>query len=144
MKAKVTCVGPPSRDSLSTSQSRIKEVICSTGKCIAFLSFPHCLQNGISSRLVRMLQVPGQTLCNCPGEGKGLVLSQERILLESFPGGLPTRSLWKREKKGEVGERQSFYFLFIFYVPTTSFRLSEVNCRFAFYCLCLKPIPFYL
>lgn len=73
------------------------------------------------------------------GEGKGLVLSQERILLESFPGGLPARSLWKREKKGEVGERQSFYFL-IFYVPTTSFRFSEAKLQI---CILLSLLETY-
>ena len=73
------------------------------------------------------------------GKGKGLVLSQERILLESSPGGFPTRSLWKREKKGEVGERQSFYFL-IFYVPTTSFRFSEAKLQI---CILLSLLETY-
>ena len=73
------------------------------------------------------------------GEGKGLVLSQERILLESFPGGLPTPTLWKRGKKGEVVERQSYYFL-IFYVPTASFRFSEPKLQI---CILLSLLETY-
>ena len=72
VKAKAIQAGPPSRDSLSTSQSRIEEVICSIGKRIAFLSFPplfaewYLLQAGEDAS-----RVPGQMLRNCPGGGEG-------------------------------------------------------------------------
>lgn len=72
VKAKAIQAGPPSRDSLSTSQSRIEEVICSIGKRIAFLSFPplfaewYLLQTGEDAS-----RVPGQMLRNCPGGGEG-------------------------------------------------------------------------
>ena len=112
----------------------------------ASLSFPspHCLQNGISSRLVRVL--PGfQARCSliALGEGKGQVLSQERILLESFPGGPPLPSLWKRGKGERWGKENHSTSLFSMSPPQVSGFLNR-NCRFAFYCLCLKPIPFLL
>ena len=61
------------------------------------------------------------------GEGKGLVLSQERTLLDSSPGGLPDPFFLEDRKKGE-GKREAFYFL-IFYIPTTSFRFSEPKLK---------------
>lgn len=89
-----------------------EEVIGTIGKRIAFLSFPPLF----AERCLLQAGEDGsrpQGSVIALGEGKGLVLSQERTLPDSFPGGL-LLSLEER-KKGE-GERQSFYFL-IFYIP---------------------------
>lgn len=104
VKAKATCVGPPSRDSLSTSQSRIKEVICSPGKRIAFLSFPplfaewYLLQAGEDAS-----RVPGQTLSNCPGEGEGAGFITGKDSPGVFSRRLPNPLSLEEGKEGRGG-----------------------------------------
>jgi len=94
-----------------------EEVIGTIGKRIAFLSFPplfaeRCLlQAGEDGSWPR-----GSVIAL--GEGEGLILSQERTLPDSFPGGL---LLSLEERKNGEGRRQSFYFL-IFYIPRRKFQ----------------------
>lgn len=140
VKAKAISAGPPIRDSLSTSQSRIEEVICSIGKRIAFLSFPplfaewYLLQVGEDAS-----RVPGQMLRNCPGGGEGAGFIAGKDSPGFFSRRPPNPYSLEEGKKGEVGERQSFYFL-IFYVPTASFRFFEPKLQI---CILLSLLETY-
>lgn len=130
--------GPASGDFLSTARaSHLRKSSAPLANALPSFPSPHCLQNGVSSRLVRT--VPGQDSVIALGEGKGLVLSQERTLWDSFPGGLLIPSLSGRERQNRTEEerkRQSFYFL-IFYIPTTSFGFSKPKLKI---CI-IQPLP---
>lgn len=71
--------------------------------------------------------------------GKGLVLSQER---DSLPGDLLIPSLSRREKReGRENKIRSTSFFSI--SPPQVSDFLNWNWRFAFFCLCPKPIPFF-
>lgn len=111
--------------------------------CFLFLSFPplfaewYLLQAGEDAS-----RVPGQTLGNCPGGGEGAGFITGKDSPGVFPGGLPTRL--SEEGKKERWGKDNHSTLFIFYVPTTSFRFSEAKLQICILLSLLKPIPFLL
>lgn len=115
--------GPPRRDFLSTSpESCIEEVIGTIGKCIAFLSFPPLFVERCLLQAGEEGSRRGSIIAW--GEGKGLVLSQERDSSRRPPNPF---SLWKRERRERI-KGESLYFLLL-YIPATSFRFSKPKLK---------------
>lgn len=97
------------------------DVSATVCKHTAFLSFPHCLKNGISCRPGS--QRPGWRLCNCSG-GWGKRCHRRKGLLSWWPPTLVIQSL--SERREGTAERESLYFA-LFYIPTTGFRWSKLK-----------------